>query len=208
CRSERITAEGGISMPAALPSCMRPVTVVPSRIVAGGSMSPTLILKVPVGGEGSGGGVPPPPRPPHLLSPRCGTHGRAVWGERYSLSGVTHRRRRRVRPDVRPARSCRPPAPLRQAQRPPLLRCHPHRPRVGHTPGGFGRCSLAPGPNLRPIEQSYKSRHTGRTRLRQRNDLRVGSCSARNYSGPPLAALWQRPGSRALIARRSLRCRH
>src|SRR5262249_25240973 len=54
CRSDRITAEGGISMPCVLPSCMRPVPAVPGPIAAGGLATPTLILKVPVAGSAGG----------------------------------------------------------------------------------------------------------------------------------------------------------
>ena len=41
-------------MPVTLPSRMRPVTVVPRRIAAGGLVSPTLTLKVPVAGSARG----------------------------------------------------------------------------------------------------------------------------------------------------------
>ena len=56
CRSERVTADGGISMAAvaAAGRLMRPVTVVPRRIAAGGSIRRILTRNVPVTGSARG----------------------------------------------------------------------------------------------------------------------------------------------------------
>jgi hypothetical protein len=52
--SARVRAEAGTTMPAAVSSCMRPVTVEPRRMAAGGSTRPTLISNVPVVGSARG----------------------------------------------------------------------------------------------------------------------------------------------------------
>src|SRR5262249_42069105 len=50
-RSDSVSADAGISMTGTASSCMRPTTVEPSRIAAGGSVRPTLTSNVLVTGS-------------------------------------------------------------------------------------------------------------------------------------------------------------